>query len=306
MCATAAAGVAFGLASPALPGASKQASQLRNAASPSIGAQVYVFTQLHRQRVERLRDSIPAMLQTHADAGIRNLELVANLATADRRTQLLESARSLGIQFPIVYSGAGLYDRGTQDTAIAEAVSVARDAAAVGAQFLNCNPTPKPAKARKSDDELAVEAEGIRKLGAAVRAEGLTLLLHQHDAEMLEDARNWRYWLANTSPAEVGICLDTHWAYRAGEDPVPLLRECRSRLECVHLRNSRGGSWWESFDDGDLDYRPVAEFLAQTGFTGHLMVELAWEASTRHTRGLTENLRLSRNYVERRFPGSRS
>ncbi|MCW5965970.1 MAG: TIM barrel protein [Bryobacterales bacterium] len=282
------------VAAQAAPGAAGESAS-------RVGAQVYVFTQHHQRRGERLRDHLPAMLQANADAGIRQLELIGDLVTPDLQPGLVNASKALGIRFPIVYTGAKLYDRGEQAAAISSAVIVARNAAAAGARFLDCNPNPKPQKARKTDDELAVEAEGIRKLASAVRAEGLTLLLHQHDAEMLEGARNWRYWLQHTDAKDVRICLDTHWAHRAGQDALAILRECRPRLESVHLRNSRRGAWWECLDDGDLDYRPIAGYLRETSFQGYLMVELAWEKDTRHTRNLTDNLRLSRQYTERRF-----
>lgn len=268
-----------------------------------IGAQVYVFSQHHQRRGEQLRQHIPGMIEAHAAAGIRQLELMGDLVAPELRPALMQAATAHGVRFPVVYTGANLYARAEQPAALASALAVARNAAAVGARFLDCNPAPKPQKASKSDDELAIETEGIQKLARAVRAEGLTLLLHQHDAEMLENARNWRYWLRNTDPAEVRICFDTHWTHRAGQDVMTALRECRPRLECMHLRNSRQGVWWECLDDGDLDYRPVADFLRQTHYDGLLMVELAWEKDTRHTRSLTENLRLSRQYVERRFLG---
>lgn len=283
------------------PFAAHAAAGQADESASRVGAQVYVFTQHHQRRGERLRDHIPAMLQAHADAGIRQLELMGDLVTPDLQPGLVNAARAHGIRFPVVYAGAKLYGRGEQAAAIASAVTMARNAATVGARFLDCNPNPKPQKARKTDDELAVEAEGIRKLASAVRAEGLTLLLHQHDAEMLEDARNWRYWLQHTDAKDVRICLDTHWAHRAGQNALAILRECRPRLESVHLRNSRRGAWWECLDDGDLDYRPIAAYLRETNFQGYLMVELAWEKDTQHTRNLTDNLRLSRQYTERRF-----
>jgi inosose dehydratase len=67
------------------------------------------------------------------------------------------------------------------------------------------------------------------------------------------------------------------------------------------VRNSRGGVWTEDFGDGDIDYRLVAQYLRQTGFTGFLSVELAWDKETAVTRPLEENLRRSRQYAQNVF-----
>ncbi len=274
--------------------------------SATIGAQVYVFSQHHQRRGESLRNHLPAMMEAHADAGIRQLELLADLVAPDAQARLKDAARAHGIRFPIVYTGAKLYERTEQSTAIASALTIARSATTLGARFLNCNPNPKPQHARKTDDELAVESAGINALARAVRGEGLVLMLHQHDAEMQDEARNWRYWLRNTDVDEVRFCFDTHWAFRGKQNVLALLQECRPRLESIHLRNSRRGVWWECLDDGDLDYRPIADYLRETSYRGYLMLELAWEKETQHTRSLSDNLRLSRHYAERRFLAPRS
>ncbi len=277
-----------------------------SAASTRIGAQVYVFQQFHQRRNEQLAHHLPAMLEAHTQAGIRQLELMGDLLNSRSLGVLQEASRIQGIRYPIVYTGLNLYERAGRSNAIAQAQGLAHHAAKLGARFLNLNPQPKPQKARKSNDELAVEAEAIRAIARVVRGQGLTLLLHQHDAEMMDDARNWRYWLQHTDAADTRICFDTHWAHRAGQDVMALLRECRPRLESLHLRNSRQGVWWENLDDGDLNYRPLATHLRETNYQGYLMVELAWESATRLSRSLAENLRLSRHYTERRFLSPRT
>jgi inosose dehydratase len=271
-----------------------------------IAAQAYVFSQHHGRRGEQLRDFVGPLFSAHADAGIFQLELLADLLAPDGLATLRGELQKTGIRVPAVYTGCLLWQRDAHEKSIEAATALAGRAARVGARFLNCNPDPKPRKQRKTDDELATEADGIRRLAEAVRAEGLTLLLHQHDAEMAEDARNWRYWLRHTDARDVRVCFDTHWAFRAGQDVLALLRECQPRLESLHLRNSRKGVWWECLDDGDLDYRPIAVYLQQARYQGLLTVELAWETGTAHTRNLTDNLRLSRQYAERRFLAGRS
>jgi len=126
-------------------------------------------------------------------------------------------------------------------------------------------------------------------------------MVHHHTPELLDNAREWRYQLANTNPNTVGCCVDVHWAYRGGQEPMAFLREVGDRLESLHLRNSRAGVWMEDFNDGDVDYHKVAEHLRETGYNGYLVVELAYEKGTTITRSLEEDLKASRLYTEKVF-----
>ena len=126
-------------------------------------------------------------------------------------------------------------------------------------------------------------------------------MVHHHTPELVENAREWRHQLANTDPKLVGCCVDVHWAYRGGQEPMAFLREVGGRLDSLHLRNSKGGVWMEDFNDGDVDYHKVAEYLKETGYNGYLVVELAYEKGTTITRSLEEDLKASRLYTEKVF-----
>ena len=118
---------------------------------------------------------------------------------------------------------------------------------------------------------------------------------------MADHAREWRYFFHHTAAGNVGICLDTHWVYRGGENVMEILKEAGTRIGDVHLRNSSGGTWLEELADGDVDYKAVAAGLKRLRYTGWLTVELAWDPQTQQTRPLAEDLKRSREYAERIF-----
>ena len=53
----------------------------------------------------------------------------------------------------------------------------------------------------------------------------------------------------------------------------------------------------ESVGEGEVDYRPIRRALAEVGFAGHAVVELAWEADFEPTRPLRESLKMSREHI---------
>jgi len=233
-------------------------------------AQTYIFQQQNKAAAE--------VFATVKEAGFRAVELMPAFAGAD----------SNGVEVEIAYSGGSMED----------ALAVA---AKTGAKAVNYNPDPKPKRERKSDEELASQADRVNRVGRALRDRGQRLLLHHHDAEMADHAREWRYMLSSTDPALVGICVDCHWAWRGGQNYMDMVRAAGARLESLHLRNSVAGVWSESLGPGDVDYAPLEEYLRGSRLTPYLVVELAYESGTRVTRPLADNLRMSREYVSSLF-----
>ena len=122
----------------------------------------------------------------------------------------------------------------------------------------------------------------------------MRLMLHAHDPDMADGAREWRYNLQHTNPKLVWMCMDVHWIFRGKQDPMELLREAGRRIASLHVRNSIHGVWSESLGDGDVDYRAVAGFLQGIGYRGLIGVELAYENGTNPTRPLDEDLKIGR------------
>jgi len=148
---------------------------------------------------------------------------------------------------------------------------------------------------------LETEAANLNRLGQHLKERGMRLMLHQHDPDMEENAREWRSNLRHTDPKLLWFCVDVHWVFRGKQQPMELLKEAGQRIASLHLRNSVKGVWSESLGDGDVDYRAVAKFLHQIKYKGFLAVELAYEKDTNPTRPLEEDLKLSREYAEKIF-----
>jgi inosose dehydratase len=148
---------------------------------------------------------------------------------------------------------------------------------------------------------LKIQCEYLNRVGRALKDLGLEFWIHNHDPEALNNAREIRADCDLTDPALVHLCLDTHWVLRGGTQPLPLLRELAPRVKALHLRNSQNGIWSESLGDGDIDHRAMCALLKEVAFSGWLIAELAYEPKTVQTRSLTDNLRISRDYVRAVF-----
>jgi sugar phosphate isomerase/epimerase len=159
-----------------------------------------------------------------------------------------------------------------------------------------------------SSAELDTETYHLNRMGDEIAAAGLDLMVHNHEAEMRDNARAWRYLLAHTEPKLVSFCLDVDWAFRAGLSPVSLIDSAGFRLRALDLRNPRDGQDQELFRDGDIDMAQIARLLRQTQYDGLLVIELMDDRDTSRRYSLATDLSLSRWYAQEIFgsrPGSR-
>lgn len=285
----------------ALPAVAELASA--KPASPRIACQCYVFEQQFAERKQKTIDHVDEILGDVAAAGFHAVELTNNYFPPDRTAESLALLDQHHLALPIAYISGPMHDdrwHQTHDAALAYADRLKPHK---GLEAISFNCDPKPRGAAKTDAELVTEAQALDQLGAGLKSRGLRLLVHAHAPEIADHAREWRYFLHHTAPEHVGICLDTHWVYRGGENVMDLLREAGTRIGDVHLRNSAGGIWLEELADGDVDYTAVAAELKKLRYKGWLTVELAWDPQTKRTRPLVEDLRRSREYAARVFAG---
>lgn len=277
--------------------AKKLAERARALPPPrGLSAQLYIWTQDLAARGARLEEKLDEVLAATRRAGYEDvqgwLSLFGDEATAARTAEALARA---GLSMRAAYSGAPLHADAAAGPAIEAIVRQAKLGARYGLRVVVVN--PDPVGREKTDEELAVQARNLDRLGEELRDLGLFLAVHTHDPEMRSGAREWYHVLRNTSPEKVFFCLDLHWVLRGGQDPYKLLEEAGARLVDLHLRNSAGGVWSESLGDGDIDHRRVAEILRRGKPRGLFTVELAYEAGTARSRTVEENLARSREYA---------
>jgi len=265
-------------------------------AGTSVGAQLYVCSQIASEAGKPLDDMLDGCLQDIAAAGFDSIEWdLARADTPEKAQQLSDRLRNHGLTLAGLYTGGALHDPAAASQTVRFVLSAARSALAAGCPGVTIN--PDPIGREKTDAELACQASALEELGAGLREISMWLAVHTHDPEMRHNAREFRWNLDKTEPELVGLCADVHWIYRGGQDPVAIVRQYASRLRSLHLRQSRQAVWCEELGAGDVEYWQIAPILGETGFGGPLIVELAYEFRTERTRPLREALARSRNYV---------
>jgi inosose dehydratase len=263
-----------------------------------VGSQSYGWGQYYQREGLDLNAHLDDVMSALRDAGYDYLETNLDVGTPENNARLAERLRAKGLHPVCLYVGARLHDEKAGDVVerILTAAKVCRKA---GFQVINCN--ADPIGRAKTDAELRTQVAAMKQLGAGLRELGLRFGIHQHTPEMADHAREFHYSFNHSAAGVVDWCFDVHWVYRGGLAPLEALRAYGDRVVSWHLRQSRGGIWWEEFAPGDVDYPAVAAAAQARGCARRYAVELALENGTKITRSAVENHRRSREYVRQVF-----
>ena len=262
-----------------------------------VGSNVYGWTQ-YAQRDKKPFD-VTEVISALRDTGYDYLESFMDVAHPEEITKFAEQLKSKGLKPVSLYTGARLHEAGKADEVVAPILAAAKVASRSGFVVISCN--PDPIGREKTDEELKTQAAGLEKLGSGLRELGMYLGIHNHTPEMVNQAREFHYNFAHTSPAHMGFCYDVHWVWKGGIQPMDALKQYGDRVVTWHLRQSRNGIWWEDLDTGDIDFSAIADFVKQHHLPERFSVELALEEGTKVTRSVVENHRRSREFVRRVF-----
>ncbi len=250
-----------------------------------IGTNTYPWTTFARREGRELTLHTDELLGDIASTGIQGYEPIIQ-SPADF-SGLAEQLTNHGLEMRSIYVNSVLHDPAQSDESIDGVLAIADQAAKLGTKILVTNPSPIRwgGTEDKSDDQLKHQAKSLDRLGEKLRGVGVTLAYHNHDSELRQGAREFHHMLTSTNPEHVKFCLDSHWIYRGcGNSQVALfdaVSHYQDRVVEMHLRQSRGGIWTETFSlEGDIDYRRLIEQLAEEGIHPHMVLEQAIEADT--------------------------
>lgn len=95
---------------------------------------------------------------------------------------------------------------------------------------------------RKTADDWKRTAALLSAAGERAARSGIRTGYHNHDFEFarLGDRTALEILLDESDPAVVDLELDCFWAFKAGQDPLALLKRHASRITMLHLKDSSG------------------------------------------------------------------
>ncbi|MDQ8184738.1 sugar phosphate isomerase/epimerase family protein [Pelagicoccus sp. SDUM812002] len=138
-----------------------------------------------------------------------------------------------------------------------------------------------------------------RELAPMAEELDVLLVLENHVGNVLERAEDYSEIFSSIDSTHVGMCLDTGHFEGAGISLPSIVDQFRNRIQHVDLKDARAfgkGHDTVKFGQGITQFDPFLEDLIEGGYTGYLVIEMAWKEPR---EPLTENLREARERFER-------
>ena len=124
--------------------------------------------------------------------------------------------------------------------------------------------------------------ERVNVLVPRLKKEGIKLHYHNHSSEFEpnKDGVVAEYELYNRT--DIGLEIDTYWAWNAGKDPIAVLNDMKERISVIHLKDGIKGGKGRSLGQGEVDVAKVRKAAIDLGFT------IVVESETLDPTGLEE------------------
>lgn len=211
-----------------------------------------------------------------------------------------------GLECRSIYIDGNLHEESKAEQEIVRLLKIIETGRKFGAKLAIFNPA---AKHGKTDAELQCQSRNADRLGEKAKQLGARLLFHYHTTELEFGGREFHHLLCNTNPEFFGYCLEQLWSFRGcGHSQLALFDHIKlygTKIEAVHLRQTRNNILCESFEGGDMDNSRLARELKKLPQSRealpHLLIEQSPDPNTEKTISADESIRRSIAYVRRTF-----
>ena len=142
-----------------------------------------------------------------------------------------------------------------------------------------------------TDEQWALIAKGFNEMGRLAKEKGMYFTVHHHMGTGVQTEAEIDKLMEITDPDLVYLLYDTGHLAFSGEDVIGVLKKYVNRVKHVHLKSIRRDvinegkeKGWSFLDcvragaftvpgDGDFDFTPVFDILADADYEGWVVVE---------------------------------
>jgi sugar phosphate isomerase/epimerase len=173
---------------------------------PELAAHTSIWLAEAELRGQDPANILEEALDSTRAAGYRRVELVSDFLAADLRDRTLGLLARNKLEPSVIFVEGPLYSRQLAEATRRRVKDLAWIMTGRGTRFVNFSPFRKPGEQAMMRDELDTEAYQLNRMGEDLGTVGLDLTVHHHEAEMRDNAREWRFLVANTEPSLVSFC----------------------------------------------------------------------------------------------------
>ncbi len=127
-------------------------------------------------------------------------------------------------------------------------------------------------------DLTSRRVNAIRRINAVAsraRDGGVHATFHPNSPQgsVFRTAADYAILLAGLDPAVVGFTPDVGHIAAGGMDPLDVIKQYRSRVDHIHLKDIDRAGTWAPTGEGVIDFGAIVSYLHETGFAGWIVLE---------------------------------
>ena len=163
-----------------------------------------------------------------------------------------------------------------------------------------------------TDEQWELIRKGFNEMGRLAKEKGMYFTIHHHMGTGVQTEAEIDKLMEITDPDFVYLLYDTGHLAFSGEDAIGVLKKYVGRIKHVHLKSTRNAviaegkeKGWSFLDcvragaftvpgDGDFDFTPVFDILAEADYEGWIVVEAEQDPAKANP---FEYALLARNYI---------
>lgn len=231
------------------------------------------------------------------NAGLAGIELMEYVVKHDDAVNRLNGLKDK-YKLPVIGSSyyGDMWDKTQQQHILEDIQLVIERLHAVGATMIGL--TVGDAEHIKTEDELDVQAETVKRIMSICKKNDIQPNLHNHVFEVKDDLHDLKGTLKRIPDIKLGP--DLNWLVRAGVDPVWFIKTYADKIVFMHIRDQyANGKWTEYVGEGSTNFKAIAQTLKEINYNGKAAIELAFDDAPKHAVG--EDWKMSADYVKKVF-----
>lgn len=261
---------------------------------------VYAHLWAYASRYPPDWDCTPILNDVFSDlkyAGFAGIELMEVIL---KHEGAVDRIKSLIAKHQIPVSGTSyngdMWDKAQQQHILEDMELVLERLHAVGGTMIGL--TVGDARRMKTESELDVQAETLKKIFPICTKYNIAPNMHNHTFEVINNMHDLKGTIARVPELKLGP--DLNWLIRGGVDPVAFIKEYGHKMVYMHIRDQdASGKWTETVGSGVTDFKAIAQALKDINYHGNAAVELAFDEPPKNP--VREDWKQSRAFVKQTF-----
>jgi inosose dehydratase len=257
------------------------------------------------------RDDFLKGLEEASTLGYQACETFTHIALKyeDRIDEFRDLLGGHGFSLSALYGGGKFSDKAQQQNVIDYNTTVAKFLVANGSDRIVFGPKGPRNEGGTTLEELKIAAETINEAAKRCYDLGVKACVHPHLGTEIQNENELDIIMELTDPRYVFFSPDTAHLYKAGMNPVDVMRRYKDRIAYVHLKDVTpdevdiekfpilsGNEALPIFCElglGPVNFPEVIQFLKEIQYDGWITVEIDQSTSTP-----LNSLMICRDYVE--------